>query len=83
MASHMSTKPANFVLVKIAVGEETSAYEELSGIAGIQSIHMVYGEYDMVIVIRERDSTKLRNIIMKQIRSTKGVIDTTTLVGAE
>jgi DNA-binding Lrp family transcriptional regulator len=79
----MSAKSANFVLVKIAVGEETSTYEKLSEIPGIDSIHMVYGEYDMVIVIREKDSTKLREIIMKQIRNTKGVIDTTTLVGAE
>jgi DNA-binding Lrp family transcriptional regulator len=79
----MRGKSANFVLVKVAVGEETSTFEELSEIPGIESIHMVYGEYDMVIVIKEKDTTKLREIIMKQIRGTKGVIDTTTLVGAE
>jgi DNA-binding Lrp family transcriptional regulator len=74
---------SNFVLVKIAVGEEDSAYRELSQIEGIKSIHLVYGEYDMVLIIVERDTSKLRDIIMKNIRGVKGVIDTTTLVAAE
>lgn len=79
----MRGKSANFVLVKIAVGEEDSTFSELNEIEGINSIHFVYGEYDMVIVIEERDTTMLRDIIMKNIRSVKGVIDTTTLVAAD
>jgi DNA-binding Lrp family transcriptional regulator len=79
----MGGKSANFVLVKIAVGEEDFAYTKLSEIEGIQGIHFVYGEYDMVLVIEERDTTMLRDIIMKKIRSVKGVIDTTTLVAAD
>ncbi|MEE9151604.1 MAG: Lrp/AsnC ligand binding domain-containing protein [Thermoplasmata archaeon] len=79
----MGGKSANFVLVKIAVGEEEHAYDKLSKIEGILGIHFVYGEYDMVLIIEERDTTKLRDIIMKQIRSVKGVIDTTTLVAAD
>ena len=79
----MTGKSANFVLVKIAVGEEDTSYKKLKEIAGIESIHFVYGEYDMVLVIYERDSTRLRDIIMKSIRSVDGVIDTTTLVAAD
>jgi DNA-binding Lrp family transcriptional regulator len=79
----MTAKSANFVLVKIAVGEEDAAYSTLKEIEGISSIHFVYGEYDMVLVINERDSTKLRDLIMRSIRSVKGVIDTTTLVAAD
>ena len=79
----MRDKSANFVLVKIAVGEEAYTYSTLKEIEGIQGIHLVYGEYDMVLVIEERDSTKLRDLIMKKIRSVKGVIDTTTLVAAD
>ena len=79
----MKGKSANFVLVKIAVGEEDSTFNKLNDIEGIHSIHFVYGEYDMVIVIEERDTTKLRDIIMKNIRSVPGVIDTTTLVAAD
>jgi hypothetical protein len=37
----------------------------------------------MVLVIKERDTTKLRDIIMKSIRGVKGVLDTTTLVAAD
>ena len=79
----MTDKSANFVLVKIAVGEEDETYNKLREIPGISSIHFVYGEYDMVIVIEERDTTRLRDIIMKSIRNVKGVIDTTTLVAAD
>jgi DNA-binding Lrp family transcriptional regulator len=79
----MTGKSANFVLVKIAVGEEDASYKMLKDIGGIESIHFVYGEYDMVLVIYERDSTRLRDIIMKSIRSVPGVIDTTTLVAAD
>lgn len=74
---------SNFVLVKIAVGDEDEAYEKLKNVDGIDGIHFVYGEYDMVIIIKERDSTKLRDIIMKQVRSVRGIIDTTTLVAAD
>lgn len=74
---------SNFVLVKIAVGDEDDAYETLKNVEGIDSIHFVYGEYDMVIIIKERDSTRLRDIIMKQVRSVRGIIDTTTLVAAD
>ncbi len=74
---------SNFVLVKIAVGDEDDAYEKLKNVPGIDGIHFVYGEYDMVIIIRERDSTKLRDIIMKQVRNIRGIIDTTTLVAAD
>ena len=77
------TDSSNFVLIKIAVGDEDDAYEKLKNVEGIDGIHFVYGEYDMVIIIRERDSTKLRDIIMKQVRSVKGIIDTTTLVAAD
>jgi DNA-binding Lrp family transcriptional regulator len=79
----MTGNSSNFVLIKIAVGEEESSYGTLKEIEGISSIHFVYGEYDMVLVIKERDSTKLRDIIMKSIRSVRGVIDTTTLVAAD
>jgi len=79
----MGGKSANFVLVKIAVGEEDQAYKKLSEIPGINSIHFVYGEFDLVLVIEERDTSKLRDIIMREIRSVKGVIDTTTLVAAD
>jgi DNA-binding Lrp family transcriptional regulator len=79
----MTGNSSNFVLIKIAVGEEESSYTKLKEIEGISGIHFVYGEYDMVLVIKERDSTKLRDIIMRSIRSVKGVIDTTTLVAAD
>ncbi len=79
----MNGGSSNFVLVKVAVGEENLSMEKLKEIEGIKGIHLVYGEYDMVLVIEERDSTKLRDIIMKQIRSVRGVIDTTTLVAAD
>jgi DNA-binding Lrp family transcriptional regulator len=79
----MAGKSANFVLVKIAVGEELETLEKLRDIQGISGIHLVYGEYDMVLVIKERDTTKLRDIIMKSIRGVKGVLDTTTLVAAD
>ena len=79
----MSKNSSNFVLIKIAVGEEEESYNKLNEIEGISGIHFVYGEFDMVLVIKERDSTKLRDIIMRSIRSVKGVIDTTTLVAAD
>ena len=79
----MGGKSANFVLVKVAVGEEDHAFKKLREIDKIQGIHFVYGEYDMVLIIEERDSTRLRDIIMKKIRGVKGVIDTTTLVAAD
>ena len=73
----------NFVLVKVAIGEETGVNRSLLEIPGVSGVHMVYGEYDFVLIIRERESKKFRDIVMKNIRATKGVMSTTTLISAE
>ena len=74
---------ANFVLVRIAVGKEDSAYNNLRQIPGISGIHQVYGEYDIVLIIRERESRNFRNLVMKKIRGVDGVVETTTLIAAD
>ncbi len=76
-------RAANFVLVKIAVGKEESAYTALKELPGISGIHQVYGEWDLVLIIRERETKRFRNIVLNKIRGVEGVIDTNTLIAAD
>jgi DNA-binding Lrp family transcriptional regulator len=78
-----SERAANFVLVKIAVGKEENAFKSLKEMPGISGIHQVYGEWDLVLIIRERETKRFRNIVLNKIRGVDGVIDTNTLIAAE
>lgn len=72
---------ANFILVKLVPGAEEKTIMELGGIDGINGIHRVYGEYDLVLIVREKSEMD-RHSLMWDIRAIRGVIDVQTLLAA-
>ena len=70
-----------FILIKAAPALEHEVYTKLSKIQEIIDLQPLFGEYDLIAKIEAEDFEKLGKIVINNIRSVKGVIDTKTLTG--
>lgn len=71
-----------FILIKAAPALEHEVYNKLLNIKEIVELQPLFGEYDLIAKIEVKDFEKLGKIVINDIRSVKGVIDTKTLTGA-
>ena len=72
-----------FVLINAAPAHEHEVYTKLSKVPEIVEVHPLFGEFDLIAKIDAEDFEKLGEIVVKKIRSIKGVIDTKTVTGTE
>jgi len=70
-----------FILIKAAPALEYEVYNKLSKVSQIIELEPLFGEYDLIAKIEAEDFEKLGKIVIDNIRSIKGVIDTKTLTG--
>ncbi|MEM4170293.1 MAG: Lrp/AsnC ligand binding domain-containing protein [Thermoplasmata archaeon] len=70
-----------FVLISTAPGKEHEVYDEHRKIKEIIEIKPLFGEYDLIAKVEAKDFNELGKIVVDQIRSIPGVIDTKTLTG--
>ncbi len=71
-----------YVLVKVKTGMEREALDALQGIASLEEIDFLFGEYDYILTIQATDTATLARLITTHIRSAPGVLQTTTLLEA-
>ena len=72
-----------YVLINAAPAHEHEVYTNLSKIPKIVEVHPLFGEFDLIAKIEVENFEKLGEIVLKKIRSIKGVIDTKTLTGVQ
>ena len=72
-----------FILIKAAPSFEHEVYNKLSKIQKITDLQPLFGEYDLIAKIEADNFEKLGEIVISNIRSVKGVIDTKTLTGVK
>ena len=70
-----------FILIKAAPALEHEVYNKLSKVQEIIDLQPLFGEYDLIAKIEAEDFKKLGELVINNIRSVKGVIDTKTLTG--
>jgi DNA-binding Lrp family transcriptional regulator len=70
-----------FVLISAAPAREHEVYNRLSKVPEIVELHPLFGEYDLIAKIEADDFETLGNLVVNNIRSIEGVIDTKTLTG--
>lgn len=70
-----------FALLTISPLHEKTVYESLKEIPEVTEIHPLFGEYDILVKIKSTDIDEIGEVIIKKIRSLKGVMDTKTLIG--
>jgi len=70
-----------FILIKAAPALEHEVYNKLSKIQEIIDLQPLFDEYDLIAKIEAENFEKLGEIVINNIRSVNGVIDTKTLTG--
>ena len=68
-----------YVLIIAAPGNEHEIYNKLSKITEIIELLLLFGEYDLIAKIEAEDFEKLGEVVVNEISSIEGVIDTKTL----
>jgi DNA-binding Lrp family transcriptional regulator len=72
-----------FALISISPLNEKLVYDTLGNIQEITEVHPLFGEYDILVKIECQDIDTIGTVVIKKIRSTKGVMDTKTLIGTQ
>jgi len=72
-----------FALLSISPLYEKTVFESLKNIPEIIEIHPLFGEYDILVKIEGTDIDAIGEVIIKKIRSLKGIVDTKTLIGTK
>jgi DNA-binding Lrp family transcriptional regulator len=69
-----------FALLSISPLHEKSVFESLNSMEQVTEVHPLFGEYDILVKIQCEDLDEIGEVVIKKIRSTKGVVDTKTLI---
>jgi len=72
-----------FALLSISPLHEKSVYETLGNISEVVEVHPLFGEFDILVKIECNDIDSIGDVVINKIRSTKGVMDTKTLIGTK
>jgi DNA-binding Lrp family transcriptional regulator len=72
-----------FALLSISPLHEKDVYKILNDVPEITEVHPLFGEYDILVKIECPDIDSIGQVVIKKIRSLKGVVDTKTLIGTK
>lgn len=72
-----------YVLVAIESVDPSKVAKELTDIDEVENVHLIYGEYDIIIVARAKNLIDLKDLALEKIGKVRGVIKTSTLIVAD
>ena len=75
--------PLAFVLVNVEAGTDKEVLENIKKIPEVKTAYMVYGVYDLVVMLESGTLDKLREIVTKKIRYLDKVRSTMTMIVME
>ncbi len=67
-----------YALVRITPSKVKDVVAQIKQIRGVKNVHAVTGPYDAIVFLESEDMKDLGKIILAEIHSLDGVIDTTT-----
>lgn len=77
------TTATGFALLTISPLKEKEVFDALNKMPEIAEVHPLFGEYDILVKIECGDIDAIGEIVIKKIRSLKGIVDTKTLIGTK
>ena len=75
--------PEAFVLFKTEPTKEREVYLQLSENESVAEVHVLYGEYDLLVRVSLEDAKTLTGILMKEFRQITGVRETQTMIAVD
>jgi DNA-binding Lrp family transcriptional regulator len=68
-----------FVLIRVLPGKEHEIYDKVSKLKYVTEVHPLLGEYDLILKIDTEEMTEIGKMVIQDIRSINGVVETKTL----
>jgi len=72
--------PLAFVLVNVEAGTDKEVLENIKKIPEVKTAYMVYGVYDIIVMLESDTLEKLREMVTKKIRQLDKVRSTMTMI---
>jgi DNA-binding Lrp family transcriptional regulator len=69
-----------YVSMRIQQNSWRAVADHLSGVPGVEHIALCSGDFDVVALVRTRDTSHLRDLVLEDIRAVPGVVTTRTVV---
>ena len=70
-----------FVMISTRPSMEKQVYDKLEKDPEIIEMHPLFGEYDIIVKVEAKDFNGVAKIVLENIRSIDGVLNTQTLSG--
>ncbi|MEM0152928.1 MAG: Lrp/AsnC ligand binding domain-containing protein [Ignisphaera sp.] len=75
--------PKAIVLINTDVGMEEEVAKALTQLPEVKEVHVVYGIYDVVVVVEANTFDELRSAVITKVRKFPHIKSTTTLIVVE
>ncbi|MDD1776248.1 MAG: Lrp/AsnC ligand binding domain-containing protein [Candidatus Methanomethylicus sp.] len=75
--------PLAFVLVNVEAGTDKEVLENIKKIPEVRTAYMVYGVYDIIVMLESDTLERLREMVTKKIRQLDKVRSTMTMIVME
>ncbi|RMG37778.1 MAG: Lrp/AsnC family transcriptional regulator [Methanobacteriota archaeon] len=66
--------------VFITTSDEDQTMEKVRAIPGVKEAHIVYGTYNILLIVEAKTSRELKELITKAIRHIDGILNTMTTI---
>ncbi len=66
--------------VFITTSDEDQTMEKVRQMPGVKEAHIVYGTYNILLIVEAENSSELKNLITKAIRHIDGIVNTMTTI---
>lgn len=72
-----------FVLINSDTGVEKLLHQEIKSLDGVKEVYELYGEYDILAIVEDKDEKEVQRIVSWELRKIKGIRSTNTMVVAK
>lgn len=73
---------SSYTLVRVLPAKDKEVYRKVKTFSEVKEVILTYGEYDLIIRVELGTLENLDHFIFNKLRTTDGVISTTTLLEA-
>ncbi len=72
-----------YVLIQIESVDATKAAQEITSIDEVENAHLIYGEYDIIAIVKTKTLIQLKELALEKIAKVRGVTKTSSLIVAD
>ena len=72
-----------YVLIQLEGIDANKAAQEIMNIEEVETAHLIYGEYDIIAIVRTKNLIQLKELALEKIAKVKGVVKTSSLIVAD